>query len=58
MALVSLLFEGQHTDLDIPCKHCPNLNKVIEHPLTVEGLAKYNEYIAPALKVGINDTAD
>ena len=49
-ALVSLLFEGQLSDIDLPCKYCPNLSKVMERPLTEDGLAKYNDYIAPALK--------
>lgn len=49
-ALVSLLFEGQLSDIDLPCKYCPNLSKVMERPLTGDGLAKYNDYIAPALK--------
>lgn len=54
-SLVSLLFEGRPTDIDLPCKYCHNLNKIIQHPLTKEGLTKYNEYIAPALKSNYND---
>lgn len=49
-ALVELLFEGIIPELDLPCKHCPNLSKVLESPLTIEGLIKYNGYIAPALR--------
>ena len=49
-ALVELLFEGRDTSIDLPCKHCPNLVKVLSCPLSIEGLQKYNEYIAPALR--------
>ncbi len=49
-ALVGLLFEGIISELDLPCKHCPNLSKVLKSPLTIEGLIKYNCYIAPALR--------
>ena len=49
-ALVGLLFEGIIPELDLPCKHCPNLSKVLKSPLTIEGLIKYNGYIAPALR--------
>lgn len=49
-ALVSLLFAGRLSDIDLPCKYCPNLSKVMARPLTEDGLAKYNDYIAPALK--------
>lgn len=49
-ALVKLLFEGRDTSIDLPCKHCPNLVKVLSCPLSIEGLQKYNEYIAPALR--------
>ena len=50
-ALVELLFEGKDTPIDLPCKHCPNLVKVLSRPLSIEGLQKYNEYIAPALRL-------
>lgn len=49
-ALISLLFERKPTNIDLPCRHCPNLVKIQEQPLTVEGLINYNSYIAPALK--------
>lgn len=54
-SLESLLFDGQPSDMDLPCKYCPNLTKILEHPLTEDGLAKYNSYVAPAMKLTIHD---
>lgn len=33
-----------------PCYHCPNIEKIKQHSLSIEGLIMYNEYIAPTLK--------
>ncbi|WP_195356201.1 radical SAM protein [Bacteroides cellulosilyticus] len=49
-ALVNLLFLGVTDETDLPCYHCPNLQKVLSKPLTLEGLKAYNAYIAPALR--------
>lgn len=49
-ALVNLLFFGEKDEIDLPCYHCPNLQKVLLRPLTLDGLKAYNDYIAPALK--------
>lgn len=49
-SLVNLLFFGVRDESDLPCYHCPNLKKIIENPLTLEGLMAYNDYIAPALR--------
>lgn len=49
-SLIDLLFNGVENETDLPCKHCPNLAKVLRTPLTIEGLKKYNEYVAPALR--------
>lgn len=49
-ALVSALFQGRSTDVDLPCKRCPNYEKVKKNPLTIDGLNQYNDYVAPALK--------
>lgn len=51
ISLVNLLFHGIKDETDLPCYHCPNLQKILEKPLTLDGLSKYNEYIAPALRV-------
>lgn len=50
-SLVNLLFHGIKDETDLPCYHCPNLPKVLEKPLTLNGLSEYNDYIAPALRV-------
>lgn len=49
-ALVDLLFFGKKDETDLPCYHCPNLQKVLLNPLTLDGLEAYNDYVAPALK--------
>lgn len=48
--LVGVLFNGEPCPTTLPCYHCPNLAKVKVNPLTTEGLAEYNRYIAPALR--------
>lgn len=48
--LVEVLFEGKDCPEYLPCFHCPNLKKVQEQPLTLEGYKKYMDYVAPALK--------
>lgn len=58
LALVSLLFEGLATDKDLPCIHCPNLADIQRHPLTIEALVEYSNYIAPALKYSFYDTTE
>lgn len=50
-ALISLLFDGVTCDIDLPCNHCPNLQKVLKTPLSIEGLKSYNDYVAPALRL-------
>lgn len=52
-SLILLLFEGRPTEVDLPCKYCPNLDKVQKQRLSIEGLAKYNGYVAPALKKNV-----
>ena len=48
--LIEVLFEGKDCPEYLPCFHCPNLKKVQEQPLTLEGYKKYMDYVAPALK--------
>lgn len=50
LSLAALLFEGVMPEMDLPCVHCPNLAKVLQHPLTLEGLKEYKAYVAPALR--------
>lgn len=48
--LVAILFEGAECPSSFPCSQCPNLAKVREHPLTIEGLTQYINYTPPALR--------
>lgn len=48
--MINVLFGQAEANGSIPCFYCPNISKIKEQPLTIEGFKKYAEYVPAALK--------
>lgn len=48
--MIKVLFGKAEVNDSIPCFHCPNIIKIKEQPLTLEGLKAYSQYVPAALK--------
>jgi hypothetical protein len=56
--LVDVLFNGKECPDNLPCFYCPNYQSKKGLPLTLEGMNKYMNYVAPALRNKNNDDTE